>query len=43
RAERARVTAVLGRLGVNVVHAAPDRLPRAVSDAYLQLKEAGRL
>lgn len=43
RAERARVTAVLGRLGVVVVHAAPDRLPRAVSDAYLQLKEAGRL
>ena len=43
RAERARVTAVLGRLGVVVVHAPPDRLPRAVSDAYLRLKEAGRL
>ena len=33
----------LRRLGARVVIAPPDRLPAAVADAYLDLKEAGRL
>ena len=42
-AERARVAALLIRLGVDVVDAPPDRLPAALADAYLALKSAGRL
>ncbi len=43
RSERARVSALLRRLGVEVVDAPPDRLPSALADAYLNLKAAGRL
>ena len=43
RSERARVSALLRRLGVEVVDAPPDRLPAALADAYLSLKAAGRL
>ncbi len=42
-AERARVAALLIRLGVDVVDASPDKLPAALADAYLALKSAGRL
>jgi len=43
RSERARVSAMLRRRGVEVVDAPPDRLPSALADAYLTLKAAGRL
>ena len=43
RSERARVSALLRRLGVEVVDAPPDRLPAALADAYLNLKAAGQL
>jgi uncharacterized protein (DUF58 family) len=42
-AERARVSAVLRRRGVDVVDAPPERLPSALADAYLSLKATGRL
>jgi uncharacterized protein (DUF58 family) len=42
-AERTRLAALLGRLGVEVVDAAPDDLPPALADRYLALKAAGRL
>jgi uncharacterized protein (DUF58 family) len=42
-AERARVSALLRRRGVDVVDAPPQRLPSALADAYLSLKAAGRL
>jgi uncharacterized protein (DUF58 family) len=42
-AERDRVAALLERLGVEVVDAAPDALPPALADRYLALKAAGRL
>jgi uncharacterized protein (DUF58 family) len=42
-AERARLAALLERLGVEVVDAAPDELPPALADRYLALKAAGRL
>ena len=41
--ERDRVAALLERLGVEVVDAAPDALPPALADRYLALKAAGRL
>jgi uncharacterized protein (DUF58 family) len=41
--ERARVSAMLRRRGVDVVDAPPERLPSALADAYLSLKAAGRL
>ena len=43
RSERARVSALLRRLGVEVVDAPPDRLPAALADAYLSLKASGQL
>jgi uncharacterized protein (DUF58 family) len=43
RAERARTAALLRRHGVEVVDASPDRVGRALADAYLSLKAAGRL
>ena len=43
RAQRSRVSATLGRRGVQVVDAPPDRLPSALADTYLALKAAGRL
>ncbi|HXW46995.1 MAG TPA: DUF58 domain-containing protein [Streptosporangiaceae bacterium] len=43
RSERARVSALLRRLGVEVVDAEPDALAPALADAYLSLKGAGRL
>ena len=43
RSERARVSALLRRLGVEVVDAPPGRLPAALADAYLNLKAAGQL
>ena len=43
RAERRRMTAVLGRRGVEVVDAAPETFAPALADAYLALKAAGRL
>jgi uncharacterized protein (DUF58 family) len=43
QAERAQVSAKLGRRGVQVVDASPDRLAPALADAYLSLKAAGRL
>ena len=42
-ADRTRLAALLGRLGVDVVDADPDRLPPALADRYLALKAAGRL
>jgi uncharacterized protein (DUF58 family) len=42
-AERARVSAQLRRRGVDIVDAAPDRLPPALADAYLGMKAAGQL
>jgi uncharacterized protein (DUF58 family) len=42
-AERARVSAQLRRRGVEIVDAAPDRLPPALADAYLGMKAAGQL
>jgi uncharacterized protein (DUF58 family) len=43
RSERRRVADLLGRRGVEVVDAAPDRLPPELADRYLALKAAGRL
>jgi uncharacterized protein (DUF58 family) len=43
RSERARISALLRRRGVEVVDAPPDRLPSALADTYLSLKAAGRL
>jgi uncharacterized protein (DUF58 family) len=43
RAERARVTLRLERLGVTVVDAPPDRIAPDLADHYLALKKAGRL
>jgi uncharacterized protein (DUF58 family) len=43
RSDRARVSALLRRHGVQVVDAPPDSLPPALADAYLNLKAAGRL
>ncbi|MGH3275571.1 MAG: DUF58 domain-containing protein, partial [Streptosporangiaceae bacterium] len=43
QAERARISALLRRRGVEVVDATPDRLPPALADAYLRLKAAGQL
>ncbi|WP_432507615.1 DUF58 domain-containing protein [Kineococcus arenarius] len=42
-AEREATAALLARLGVEVVHAAPDELAPALADRYLALKAAGRL
>jgi uncharacterized protein (DUF58 family) len=42
-ADRTRLAALLGRLGVDVVDADPDNLPPALADRYLALKAAGRL
>lgn len=42
-AERSRVGALLERLGVSVVDAAPEDLPPLLADRYLSLKAAGRL
>jgi uncharacterized protein (DUF58 family) len=43
RLERARVTELLGRRGVEVVDAPPADLPPQLADRYLALKAAGRL
>jgi len=43
RSERARISALLRRRGVDVVDAPPGRLPAALADAYLNLKASGRL
>lgn len=43
RAERRRVTALLRKRGVEVVDEVPESLAPAVADAYLALKQAGRL
>ena len=43
RADRRRVTAALRRRGVEVVDAPPGEFASAVTDAYLDLKAAGRL
>jgi uncharacterized protein (DUF58 family) len=43
RAERARITALLTRRGVDVVDAPPGELAPALADAYLSLKASGRL
>lgn len=43
RADRRRVTAALRRRGVEVVDAPPAEFASAVTDAYLDLKAAGRL
>jgi uncharacterized protein (DUF58 family) len=43
RSDRARVSALLRRHGVQVVDAPPESLPPALTDAYLSLKAAGRL
>ena len=42
-AQRRQISATLGRRGVQVVDAPPDRLPPALADTYLALKAAGRL
>ncbi|GAB7193688.1 DUF58 domain-containing protein [Kineococcus sp. NUM-3379] len=42
-AERAGTAELLGRLGVEVVHAPPHDLAPALADRYLDLKAAGRL
>ncbi|WP_227978969.1 DUF58 domain-containing protein [Nocardia spumae] len=41
--ERAIVRETLQRLGIDVVAAAPDRLPEALADEYLELKRSGAL
>ncbi|HEX5289247.1 MAG TPA: DUF58 domain-containing protein [Streptosporangiaceae bacterium] len=43
QADRARISALLRRRGVEIVDAPPDRLPPALADAYLRLKAAGQL
>ncbi|MGV9827463.1 MULTISPECIES: DUF58 domain-containing protein [unclassified Gordonia (in: high G+C Gram-positive bacteria)] len=40
---RSRTSTALGRLGVDVVDADPDRLPAALADHYLLLKSRGML
>jgi uncharacterized protein (DUF58 family) len=42
-AERRRLVALLRRLGVEVVDAAPEHFAPSVADAYLALKAEGRL
>jgi uncharacterized protein (DUF58 family) len=42
-ADRRRLVTLLERRGVHVVDAPPEELPPALSDAYLDLKAAGRL
>ena len=42
-ARRERTAAVLGRLGVDVLDAPPDRLPLALCHHYLALKARGLL
>ncbi|MEV6363648.1 DUF58 domain-containing protein [Nocardia asteroides] len=42
-AERALVRETLCRRGVDVVTAAPDQLPEALADEYLELKQSGSL
>ena len=42
-AGRARLAARLRRAGVAVIDAPPDRLPSALTDAYLELKSSGQL
>jgi uncharacterized protein (DUF58 family) len=42
-AGRQRVSALLQRLGAQVIDAPPSRLPASLADAYLSLKAAGRL
>ncbi|MFI5500350.1 DUF58 domain-containing protein [Nocardia asteroides] len=42
-AERALVRETLRRRGVDVVTAAPDQLPEALADEYLELKQSGSL
>jgi len=43
RLERRRIAALLGRRGVDVVDAAPERIAPELADRYLDLKAAGRL
>jgi uncharacterized protein (DUF58 family) len=43
RSDRAWVSGLLRRHGVQVVDAVPDALPAALADAYLALKTAGKL
>ncbi|HEX4813405.1 MAG TPA: DUF58 domain-containing protein, partial [Nonomuraea sp.] len=43
RAERHRIAAALGRHGVEVVDAPPERIAPALADRYLDLKAAARL
>jgi uncharacterized protein (DUF58 family) len=43
RGQRAHVASLLGRLGVDVIDAAPADLPPALADRYLELKAAGKL
>ena len=40
---RNRTATALGRLGVDVVDAPPERLPAALADHYLSLKSRGLL
>jgi hypothetical protein len=42
-ADRGRTAALLGSLGVDVVDAAADHLPVALTDHYLMLKARGLL
>jgi uncharacterized protein (DUF58 family) len=42
-AVRRHISAALGRRGVQVIDAPPDRLPPALADTYQALKAAGRL
>jgi len=42
-AQRERMTALVGRAGVEVVDAAPDEIAPRLADRYLALKAAGRL
>jgi len=42
-AARSALALALGRLGVQVADAPPDRLPSVLADTYLNLKAAGRL
>ncbi|MEV6334499.1 DUF58 domain-containing protein [Nocardia vinacea] len=42
-AERALVQESLRRMGIDVVAAAPERLPEALADEYLELKQSGTM
>ncbi|MFE3703541.1 hypothetical protein ACFXO7_37435, partial [Nocardia tengchongensis] len=42
-ADHAVARETLRRLGVRVIAAAPDRLPEALADEYLELKRTGAL